>query len=220
MQVAAWPAKAEIVHLAPLFHRGNLDQPAYPSHGDSHEGPCLSCAPDRESSDAWLSIARLGGYPLWTLAKPGGFRLLDMHRVNEKAMATAAVTHGLLTPCEVFRVTWHDSELDARVRSEFATIEEARAEVEEGRRLARRKGFAATPALVAYWGSRRGASKISPLTSVDAATVAFADLHCPALDGVLWRERLDVAAYSAPRVALFQRILPSVSRKRFATASA
>ena len=213
---SSWPVRAAVRHPGPLYHRGQMAAgDGSHARSSSLEGPCLSCAPDLESADAWRSIARLGGLPLWSLSLASGFLLLDFYRVPAQRLFAEAARLGLVEPAVVFRVTSYDSELESKVFSEYATLAEAQAEqgeVDEGRKLQRRASWAPTAALRAYWRSRHAGAEISLVGIRDAAGVALGDLYCPGLDGVLWRERLDPAAFSAPRVGLFQRTLPQVTR--------
>lgn len=214
MNPSPWPRSAARTHRGALYHRGRLDKPAVRMPGSSLEGPCLSCAPTRAASGAWRVIAELGSLPLWTLRRDGGFVLLDARKAPTGEFLRAAVKAGLLDEGVVFRVTSVDAETEEETFTDFATRAEAEANMEEGDRLSSRPGYLATSALNAYWLGQRGEHPVPvPVTlAIDAAVVAYADLHAPHVAGVIWRDRLDVARLSAPRVGLFQRTLTQVAR--------
>lgn len=208
------------IHRGALFHRGFLGQPqAANRFASSYEGPCLSCAPTLEASEAWNEIAKLGGSDLWSLRLKGGFRLIDGHEVLRwRGLPALARELGLIRPARLYRLTWHDCETGEDCNSVFADAAAAEAEMddEERAKIESFDGWLATEALHSYWSSRHPGARVGEEGAMEAALTAIADLHMPEVHGVFWDDDFEPASLSAPRVAIFQRALNTCRRLKIA----
>ena len=200
-----------VCHDGALLHYGFLDNPLAPTRGASNEGPCLSCSIDEETADAWLMIAELGGRPLWSLVKPGGFVLADYYSIPKHQLTAIAAARGLVERRLAFKC-WATNEDGEPFFTMHLTKAEAHAELVEGGRLRECLCWAPTVQLCTYWGQRHPGTTVALCDTLDAAVTALLDASAPMIDGIYWDETLDPLRYSAPRVGLFQRILNLVSR--------
>lgn len=203
-----------VLHRGDLLHVGRLDRARRVRDPNSYEGPCLSCAPCIDSSDAWRRIAKLGQSPTWSLRKRGGFTLVDVRRISRAAMGQEMVAAGLLQPKRVWEVSYFDPELNDRLVITVDTRAEAEleADADDDSTIRSRADYSPTPALLSYWRQRHRRASIATGGAYDAAVIAYCDLHAPNVDGVIWRTKLGL--HAAPSVALFQRSLRAVRRRK------
>jgi hypothetical protein len=196
-----------IVYFDDAYHIGTLDdRPDAKRH--SFEGACLSTS---HEPGAWSRIARIGG-PLWRLHKPGA-RFLDIHaigRTRRRALLRYAVEIGLLQRVLLWRVAYFDDEMDDTLVSTYRTYAQAAAEAPESTRPVPQRSYETTALLTTRFGHRpqRG------FLAEDWALLAIAEIH--GLDGAWWNDDLDVSRYSAPRVGIFSRVLPTFARRHIA----
>lgn len=192
----------------PLIHIGTLDPAHKGCRGDSLEGHGLSVS---ECPQAWEAIAKLGGQPWWELAKTGGApKFLDWHAVPEPLQCEIlawAQAQGFVEPRIVYKLSWLDCETSSRVFMSFDDRQAAQAEFdwqtgdldeERAPRLEEMQGHRLTPE-----GLRALARKhASPHQAPELAAVLYCEVETD-LDGVFWRDELDVAGLSAPRAVVF-----------------
>ena len=205
--------KLPLFRPSSLLHWGNLSSPdpANTQRTGSHEGCLLSCSPSIEAHEAWLGIARLGGIGEWVLTKPLGenFALLDIHALSTSArgkLLKTAAGGGLVRHGTAQKVTSDDGE-SGECFSLYPTLEEAKAADSEGA-IETVPAWFGTDKLQSYWWSRRSRGSAMPVGLLfveDAAIAALLDAGCPSVDGIFWNDELDPAAFSSPRVGLFQR---------------
>lgn len=182
-----------LLSIRRVWHVGTLNPADKACRGPSHEGHGLSVS---TCPDAWIRIARLGGLPRWCLINPDA-RFVNFHRLKKSdwyRIRAWGIDHHLAVPATFHQVSWFDDDLERTVAMLCEDMEEARLEADdcEGEiqpvdglapteKLAVRLGFAGAPAL---------------MDSYLAAIYAEEELG---VDGVWWRDVLDVQGLSAPR---------------------
>lgn len=163
----------------------------------SLEGDGLSVSVHPE---AWKQIARLGGSEQWTLARTDGTPLtfLDAHALTDKQRADIAnwgIREGIVTETTAYTVTTYDDELDEDMTAMYATRADAETDTDDPDDINEIITFTFTG------NSPRGADLGN---TVDILTTVWTEQNTDH-DGVWWHDKLDPAAYSAPRGV----ILPS-----------
>ena len=178
-----------------VHHVGTLD----PGHRKptSYEGSGFSVSIHPHE---WMQIAKLPGY-IWTITRTDGEPLRfvswhDLTGVQRDHCRAWGVAQGWVAQREVFRVTWHDSELDDTVYMDCDTHSEATAEAEH------RDG---TLARVAAWRPTVDFPDPRVYRDGDPTDVLLAHwvrLHRPDLDGIWWHDTFDPDNLSCPRGVL------------------
>lgn len=193
-----------------LSHLGLLGggQRNYPSQ----EGPLLSAS---TCPDAWREIAKLGGLPLWEIARSDGKALKLLSRTAKQGwrkLETWGLETGLLsketwwwTPCST---TEEGEPLYCWSRSPGEDLNPETDEKAEEHEVP-----VACRALLDFWHQREpsGNRPKSPWTAMDALAAALIeaahrmlDPLDPALpDGLFWGEALEPQSLSAPRAGIF-----------------
>ena len=189
----------KIKRFKTLTHIGTLNPADKGRVGHSHEGSGLSVS---TCPNAWEQICKLGGLPWWTLTKPG-HQFLDWYGLSgktRKEIHAWGAAQGLVVEGPVWQLSWYDSEQDEAVFVSFPTEAAAKAEMGDDRTLSKVPAqWHATAALAAQSGHPDGEYLDLAFVS-DMLAVAYA--RAQGLDGVFWREVLDVYAYSAPRAVI------------------
>lgn len=190
------------IQKAKVYHFGNLE--IKNQNPSSYEGPCLSCAPNLESLDAWLQIAKLKGPHTYQII--GNLSLLKLpNKNNLHTIEGLAYQKGLIEPKTAYRV--YDTDEDGnKTYSEYFNKEAAEKEhefLENGIPIQPFASYEASEMLKAYWTNK----KLCPLQTKAAMIIATCDLFLPHIDGIYYNEILDIGNLSAPRIALFQRTL-------------
>lgn len=164
----------------------------------SQEGHCLSVS---ECPDAWRQIAKIGGYPLWELAKPGN-AFLHAHalkKAERKLIEAWALQQGFVQAGTLFQA-WSTDEEGEPIFGLYLTREEAVDELgedaDEASDIKEVPAVLPTEALSAYCQQ-----KVDFLGVEDMIQLCYAD-KVLGLDGVFWNDRLDPYAYSAPRAGI------------------
>lgn len=160
---------------------------------------------------AWQQIAKLGGAYLHRLSRRDGNpgRFVQFSSALERRALAWGVQHGYLTATQVYRVAFYDSELDEERFFDVETREEAQQEADDNANIKPVKSVAATPKLLAVW-LRHFPRHRGPLDAVLAKIQAlnlYVAATQPSRDGIWWDERLDPAAYSAPRGVILPHAL-------------
>jgi hypothetical protein len=208
----------KIIELDHVYHVGTLDPSnlGLNSGSGSLEGRCLSVS---LCPNAWVGIARLGGYDLHKLTKSGG-RFLDVHAIMSDPELTDrvvdwAIKDGLAIRKQVFRAWSYDDENDdwsyllAETRS--AAIHEINIDDNEGfdpdsfgpegRPLI--EPFDIVAGTEKLWKAS-GATLGPADDAMDLVIICFASESASGLadgpiDGVWWNEAYDPDRLSAPR---------------------
>lgn len=180
----------------------------------SQEGHCLSVS---ECPDAWRQIAKIGGYPLWELIKPGN-AFLHAHalkKAERKLIEAWALQQGFVQAGTLFQA-WSTDEEGEPIFGLYLTREEAVDELgEDAYEASDIKEVPAvlpTEALSAYCQQ-----KVDFLDVEDMIQLCYAD-KVLGLDGVFWNDRLDPYAYSAPRAGILPHKLAEWSVTKVAEA--
>ena len=179
-----------VVALTRAVHIGTLDPDDKGLRGASYEGHGLSVSVD---PDDWLRIAKLGGLPWWELRNAAG-RFMDRHALTgaqRDQISAWAVDAGLARRRELWRVTYHDDELDGDVSVLFDSREAAEVELDDldDGEAQPVMALTATAALAARVGRADG-------DCFDLAAVCFTE-DITDVDGVWWADRR--GPFSAPR---------------------
>lgn len=125
---------------------------------------------------------------------------------------------GLLEESMVYTVKYFDGELERAVEFEMPALKAAEAEADEysDAIVAPRQSTTATVKLAELSNHdprRRGPQYIPTDSQFDLVLTLYAESECVDIDGVWWRERLDLERHQAPRKV----ILPSMLRQWTAT---
>lgn len=164
----------------------------------SDEAHCLSVS---EHPDAWRRIAKIGGYPLWELTKPGNAFLHAnaLKKAERKLIEDWAVKEGFAQKGTLFQ-TWGTDENDEPTFGLYLTREEAVTELDEGADEASDikevPAILPTEALNAYCEQ-----KVTFVHVEEMIQLCYAD-KVLGLDGVFWNAPLDPYTYSAPRAGI------------------
>lgn len=185
-----------------LFHVGSFDESDKSHQGCSQEGNGLSVSLHPEE---WIRIARLGGQPTWQMSLTlGGGKFLDSHAMStfqNGQVEQWAVQQGLLAPQERWKASWFEDDEDSAERmpvSYFSLFtNEAQAIREYGEGENDEKIEAITMLCATEKADARCGFKIGDHFVADIAKTFYAEDH--GLDGVWWKDCLDVHALSAPR---------------------
>lgn len=208
-----------IISLPALFHIGQMN----PSlKGSTHnktslEGNGLSVSLD---PDAWRTIAKLGGNPVWELACKGECNFVDRHAMESMHWAVIekwALDQGLIESTEVIEVSWYDDEMEGRCAMQFdaskpTQVESAKSEFEHRvewesdsePKLERIPAWKAT-----FKMNERMGFAVSVDQTMDMALTFFVEDHFSkmGLNGVWWNDDFDVHNYSAPRGVIHRMAL-------------
>lgn len=204
--VASGISKLPIRKAASLWHWGSLDASQKFERGASYEGNLFSMS---ACPEAWQRISKLGGKQLHL--KPGSTTLLDMYSILEAKTPTAkaleqeisewGVAHGLMEARTIFRLSWHDDELDALRCHDYNTREDAEAEMEEDdeKTLSQSRTLVGTQELLSRHGFRP-----HDIIGVQFAMIEWAKERFPGvLAGVYWSDSYDPYNGLAPCAGLF-----------------
>jgi hypothetical protein len=192
----------EVITHARVAHVGTMDA-ALKNHG-SQEGACLSVS---LHPIAWAHIHRLGDNG-FILDGPG--RFLDAFSLTEEEQANLwqwAKDEALVEDTVVWTVSYEDDELEDTISFECATEDEALAEADEifDAVIESRPSTAATRRLAELCHQdpeRMGPQHVPSDFQFDLILSLWTQSHLD-VDGVWWNEKLDPAAYSAPRGLIF-----------------
>lgn len=190
-----------------LWHVGTLDPADKGCNGESHEGRGLSVS---TCPDSWIEIHRLGGLPVWELAREGN-RFLDFHALTPAQRAGVAAwceREGFAVPGKAWEAAWRDAETedvrwtlhDVRAEAEAQIEEESEASVTEV------DVHRPTDLMQAFVGR-----KVDPVEMPDHMAAAYAALVLD-IDGVWWEDEHDPERLSAPRGVIFPERLSAWSR--------
>lgn len=203
-------ARLPIIESQEVVHVGELDPTKKQSL--SYEGRCLSVSMVPTS---WAEIARLGDTGFILSGRGRFFNALALEPAERVTVLNWATNEGFLQLKEIVRLRTLDSETDQWSYSDYASMSEAEAETdymdEEDFRLETRFAHIATEKLklVAGYQTR---TMVSSGTSFDLALIEYVSRHFD-VDGVWWDEKLDVAALSAPRGAIFPERVPEFTAR-------
>lgn len=192
-----------------IFHIGTLDEKAKGVNGVSFEGDGLSISICETHADNWRSIARLGGAPLHTGTKDGGFTLVDAHALNDQRQneITAWLTssgHAQLVPVWLTNVT--DEQGEVVGQSVFRSLEEAENETHDPDGIFKGEHLIASAANIKRFNIRS-----DELLWGELATVLWVEHHAPELDGVFWNDKNDPSSLSSPRGVIHRKRMPSIT---------
>ncbi len=193
-----WP----ILNLECVYHIGELDPSKKGVRGPSYEGNGLSVSTNPE---AWEEIAELGGLPWWRL-ECSGASFLDFHALSPDQKATIAAwgeAHGLVHSTTLWKVEYHDDEMETTMVKRFETGVEAREEAEylEVDPPTSEEGFRCTEMLLERMGWSNALAD-----ALDGAAMAYAE-DVLGVDGVWWQDDLAPELLSAPRGVIFRERL-------------
>ena len=165
----------------------------------SYEGPGLSVSLVPE---AWRTIARLGGAPVWVLSKEGAPRFLVWSTRAQQLANDWGVATGFLSPATWHTVSYWDDEWESEMTMRFGDEEEAADEAEDRDvEVIEEPGYVFGPAGISWWSAAFKAAPDEQLAE-DMAFVAYA--QDKGYDGAWWDEELDVSRLSAPRGVVFR----------------
>jgi hypothetical protein len=192
-----------------LWHVGTLDIAHKGHRGASLEGTGCSVS---QYPEAWRQIARLGGFPLFELRRPGN-RFLEFHRLtlNQRlALQDWGVAYGYLELRTQFELKYYDSEQDGLCVSFYDSEVEARAEApdwddgtETNTTVTPVQKACPTPAMTARLGF-----ETSTCNALDIVATFFVEDETK-LDGVWWQDTYAPESLSAPRGVIVLRALPA-----------
>lgn len=175
-----------------LFHVGSMD--ASKKRSGSYEGSGLSVSTHPE---AWRKIAR--GYvtgDTYIITKPNN-KFIDANKINKKQahqIFAWAVQNELVTPATTYRVSYFDDELDSEVYSDYDSLEAAQQEANDPEDIrVIKSGYLPTDKLKQLTQNPH----MTPTAILDYVLPIYAETL--GVDGVWWKDKLDVAGYSAPR---------------------
>jgi hypothetical protein len=196
--------------LRVVTHIGSLDPSRKGEAGSSYEGMGLSFS---QHPEAWAEIAELGG--IWWDADLTGLKIVDALACLGspsimKVVRAWAEQQGLVSPVQVFKASWLDTETDQRVEVWCATRKAALAEIaeQEDGKVRSAQEWAPTDRLCARMGFKRPAVLKPTPNTASEMMMAWAEDH--GWDGAWWNERLNPSAYSAPRGVVFPSSIPKV----------
>lgn len=194
--ITRYGACLPVFEISKVSHIGYLD--GYrPRHHSSLEGDGLSVS---TCPDAWLRIARLGDLPRWDLRKQDGVFLdmLSLDPKDRRNLLNDACKAGLLVPMRAWEVRLIDDEADP-VSFLYGTMDEAKREAADA------DASIMKPVRTHGAGHRFRYGPFRHEIGEHVEDVAILQLldEEKACDGLWWSERLDPAAFSAPRGAIF-----------------
>jgi hypothetical protein len=199
-----------------LYHIGTLNiEEKYKVHSQSQEGHGLSVS---QCPDAWRSIARLGGNPLWRLTRDGN-TFLDYHYLSDEEQQVIqnwGLESGWVALKKVWVASYYDDEAECArffyVDSKEDALNELGCESEEdfdeGQSVEEKTVPGTTQRLNDYIGF-----KVDDVEVPDMLALAYAD-HVLHLDGVFWDDYLDPVGLSAPRAVIFPEKLVAWTVKK------
>ena len=192
-----------------VFHAGLLDGAPPAGSRFSQEGQCLSVS---EVPYAWVAIARLGGSPIWELAKADN-RFLAAHRISKK-LSAVILSWGIDAGYVEMREAWvtNYTQQDENGEGFLAegislTLDAAIAEYGEVGEDDAFEVTAHTPKMLPFPTAKLEAhagQKVCLAMAKDMLLMAYADVVL-GYDGVFWNETLDIDALSAPRAGIFRK---------------
>jgi hypothetical protein len=199
-------SKLPVIKVAKLWHWGSLDASHKFERGTSWEGNLFSMS---ACPEAWQRISKLGGKQLHL--KTDTSTLLDLYSILEAKTPTAkalnqeisdwGVAQGLLEARTLYRLTWHDDELDMLQCSDYNTREAAEDEKGEDdeKTVSEFSTLVGTPELLARHGFRKHDIIKLKFAVIEWAKERFAGV----LAGVYWNDSYDPYNGSAPCAGLF-----------------
>ena len=184
------------INLNKVYHVGSMDINRKSS--SSHEGSGLSVS---VNPNEWQIINPRTSGDLFELTKKNGL-FCDKHKLN-KAHKEAIIEWGVkqqyVTQQVTFRYYYYDDDLDSEVYQEFPTIELAKQEADEdGDIRPYKQGLQPTQKLE----QATQQSKIDISSTFDYLLTVYVE-QVTDLDGIWWKDKLDVSKYSAPRGVIF-----------------
>ena len=200
--------KFPLQYLSRVYHIGTMNPADKGNRGPSLEGHGLSVTTHPE---AWIKIAKLGGLPIWQLGKKGGV-FLNFHamgKMHHKRLTKWAIEEGLAREKQGWQVSWYDDDLERDCAMLFLDNTQAAEEVgdNEARTLTETTLLVASDTL-----EQRIGFKIDPSQTFSMVAVCFAK-DILMVDGVFWKDKLDVPGLSAPRGVIVPERLREWIRK-------
>jgi len=182
-----------VLNLTKAYHIGTLKPSDKGHRGSSLEGHGLSIS---QHPDAWVQIAKLGGFPWWKLNRKEG-RFLDYHSLEKTALQ--AIQHwaedaNLLIQATRWKVEGYDEEAKDACYCLFNSKAEAEAEASE---------YEVTPLPVTapvateVLSTRMG-FRVDDASALELGVVCWCESQTD-LDGVWWNDVFDPYGLSAPR---------------------
>lgn len=194
----------KVITFPAVTHLGEMDL-AKKKPG-SYEGAGLSVS---VHPMAWGMIANLGCEGFILRPANGEVRLLDcrtLSKADRSTVETWGTNNGYLEPCELFKVSYYDADLDARAYFLFDRKEKAQSEareLERARVTGPIKDIRGTTKLLSETSQdARSSNDIVGTFAFDLVMTLYAEKALD-VDGVWWSETLDPFNHSAPRGVIF-----------------
>ena len=184
----------------------------------SYEGRGLSISTE---PDAWRSINKGNTYgDTYQLIKPNN-KFINMHKISKvqfKELYMWGINNGYLKSSTVYTYTYFDDEMDQDLSREFVSYEELLKELdidedeyteklEDGEIEVSSDGVVITDKFKTVTGS----------THIDLIVSIYAQENKLDVDGLYWRDKLDIIRYSAPRGVIFDGKLSDWDVKKLPT---
>lgn len=177
-----------------VWHVGTMDPESKGT--TSFEGAGLSVSVHPK---AWRAIARLGGLDLWRLTNPNGkfLNALKLDKKQKQAIIQWGVENQYVALKTTYRV-WSTDEDGEEQYMEFPTREEAEEEsYGDDAAIEEVPGATIGTVKLAQRGKNPSVTR-DPVGVFDILLTVWVE-DTTDLDGVWWKERLDVSSLSAPR---------------------
>jgi hypothetical protein len=192
--------------LQTVYHVGTLNLADKGSHfKGSYEGNALSIS---VTPNAWIAIAKLGGYPVHELVRQNSL-FLDMRSLTKSNITKInewGVKSGFLKIHPKWSISYYDDEIDETMSMDFDTEREALEELDQlddDDQIPKLKSiYVLTEA-----GSERACGYPMNEDAWDINVMFWTEdvlrRQLPNIMGVWWNENYDPMALSAPRGAIF-----------------
>lgn len=177
------------VNFDKLYHVGTLNKNQ--KRSNSHEGSGLSVSTEPE---AWVEISELTNGNLYELTKENN-SFLDFYSLNDEQlgeMADWGIQNGYIKKTTLYRVSYYDGDFDQEMYFDLTDYQEAKMEM-SGDEPEEVIGYIATNKL-----NRKGKGKYDSIMVLDILSTVYAEKMLD-IDGVWWKDTLDIARLSAPR---------------------
>lgn len=199
-----------------LYHVGSMDISKRKNNSYEGRGLSISTAPD-----AWRSINRGNTTgDTYQLIKPNN-SFIDMHKISKKQFKKLyawGIDNGYLKNTTVYTYTYYDDEMDQDLSHEFVSYEKLLKELdidedeyteklEYGEIEVNNDGVVITDKFKTTTGSDH----------LDLIVSIYAQENKLDIDGLYWRDKLDIRKYSAPRGVIFDDKLSSWVVKKLPT---
>lgn len=199
------------IEVPSVYRWGAVLEKAPPAAGlEGHLLPVSACP------DAWLSIARLGGQPLWSF-DVAGLRWVDVYRALDSPIGELVTEWGMSQGLLRSRTLWRYWTFDSDDESWRYGLAESKSDAENELDLDEDDApdghqpvepvevMSGEPKLVSVVG--RGMAGPT-MDSRDAALALWAERHLDdSFAGLWWAEHYDPFGLSAPRAGMFRRCI-------------